>query len=171
MNIILETERLILREFVLSDTDFIIQLLNSPGWLAFIGDRHVTSEEQATNYLVNGPLKSYKQNGFGLSMVELINERIPIGMCGILKRDELESPDIGFAFLPEYSGHGYAYEITSALIKFARERLELKQLFAITVPANERSIRLLQKTGFTYRKKHISVNTKEELFLFSLNPL
>jgi RimJ/RimL family protein N-acetyltransferase len=95
---ILETKRLRLREFTLEDTAFILDLLNSPGWLRYIGDRGVKTEEQAKNYLLNGPIKSYTKNGYGLSMVERKDDNKPIGMCGIIKRDTLENPDIGFAF-------------------------------------------------------------------------
>src|SRR5215210_8708442 len=102
MNYILETDRLRLRQFTLQDTSFIIELLNSPGWLKFIGDRNVKSEPQARNYLENGPLKSYQEYGYGLSMVERKTDNQAIGMCGILKRQTLEHPDIGFAFLPRF---------------------------------------------------------------------
>ena len=102
---ILRTERLQLRRFCFDDSEFIISLLNSEGWLKYIGDRNVKTKEQAENYLKNGPLKSYEQNGFGLSMVETRNGK-PIGMCGLIKRNYLEHPDIGFAFLPEFSSMG-----------------------------------------------------------------
>jgi RimJ/RimL family protein N-acetyltransferase len=166
MNVILETERIRLREFNLTDTDFIINLLNSPGWLQYIGDRNVRTKEDAIQYLQNGPIKSYKQNGFGLSMVELKNGQQPVGMCGLLKRDTLEHPDIGFAFLPEQHGQGYAFEIAKATISFAREKLNIEKLLAITLPSNLSSIKLLKKLGFSYVKPfHLN---QEELLLYSL---
>src|SRR4051812_36511329 len=91
--IILQTERLVLRHLTVNDTDFIIELLNSPGWIEFIGNRNVRTKEQAESYLLNGPMKSYRENGFGLYLAELKHNKIPIGMCGLLKRDYLESPD------------------------------------------------------------------------------
>src|SRR5690348_11717563 len=100
MKKILETERLVLREFDLDDTPFIIELLNSPGWLKYIGDRHVKTDDDAKRYLQNGPMKSYADNGFGLCMV-MLTDGTPVGMCGIINRADLEHPDIGFAFLPE----------------------------------------------------------------------
>ena len=118
--IVLESARLILREFTLDDTAFIIELVNTPGWLEFIGDRNVKTEEQARSYLQNGPLKSYKENGFGLTMVQLKTEKTPIGMCGILKRDNLDNPDIGFVFLTKFMGKGYAFEIANAKLIFAK---------------------------------------------------
>src|SRR4051812_34087354 len=106
MNCILETKRLILREFNIHDTKFIIELVNSPGWIQNIGDRNIKTEEQATEYLQSGPLASYKQKGYGLYLVELKNDKTAIGMCGILKRDNMEYPEIGFAFLPAFMGKG-----------------------------------------------------------------
>ena len=97
----IESERLFLRPLTLEDDEFILQLLNTDGFIKYIGDRNVKTIEQAKNYLLNGPLKSYETNGFGLSLVELKTGRTPIGMCGLLKRDYLDHPDIGFAFLPD----------------------------------------------------------------------
>src|SRR5688572_4300133 len=111
MAYVLETARLRLREFTLEDTPFIIALLNSPGWLQFIGDRNVRTPEQARGYLEHGPFKSYRENGYGLCLVEQKESGNPVGMCGVLKRDTLDSPDIGFAFLPGFQGQGYALEI------------------------------------------------------------
>lgn len=162
---ILQTDRLILREFNLADTGFIIELLNSPGWIEFIGDRNVKTEEQAVNYLENGPLKSYRQNGFGLSMVEL-KDGTPVGMCGILKRAELDTPDIGFAFLPEHSGKGYAYEVANATLLYAKDKFRLEKIAAITIASNERSILLLKKLGFSHSGVFVFPGTTEELLLF-----
>ena len=165
MNYILETERLLLRQFSITDTTFIIELVNSPGWLAFIGDRNIKTEKEAVEYLRNGPLKSYEVNGFGLSLVEMKNDMTPIGMCGILKRDSLENPDIGFAFLPEYMGRGFAFEIANATMTYAKNILKLPVILAITVPGNKRSIKLLEKMGLKF-SRIISQNIDEQLMLF-----
>jgi RimJ/RimL family protein N-acetyltransferase len=164
---ILETKRLRLREFTLEDTAFILDLLNSPGWLRYIGDRGVKTEEQAKNYLLNGPIKSYTKNGYGLSMVERKDDNKPIGMCGIIKRDTLENPDIGFAFLPEFSGKGYAFEIAEATLKHAKENLNILKVSAITMVDNSRSIKLLKKLGLRYAGPFIFPDTGEELLLYS----
>ena len=163
---ILETERLILRQFELTDAKFIVELVNTPGWLEFIGDRNIRTEEAAIHYLQNGPIKSYKENGFGLSMVEL-KDGTPIGMCGILRRDTLESPDIGFSFLPAFMEMGYAFEIANATINYAKDKLNLKTILAITVPTNKRSIRLLEKIGLKFIKIIYTTVDNEELMLFS----
>jgi len=163
---VLETERLRLRQFHLGDSPFIIELLNSPDWLEFIGDRNVKTKEQAENYLKNGPMKSYEQNGFGLSMVET-RDGVSIGMCGILRRDTLEHPDLGFAFLPEYISKGYGFEIGSAVLTYAKNDLKFSTILAITLPANTKSIKLLEKIGFTYVKNFRADSTSEELLLYS----
>lgn len=167
MEPILETQRLRLRTFNLGDTKFIIDLLNSPGWLQFIGDRNVKTEEQALTYLQNGPLKSYEQNGFGLSMVEKKEDATPVGMCGIIKRDNLDNPDIGFAFLPEFNGKGYGYEIASATLAYAKDQLNLPVISAIVMAENTRSIKLLEKIGLKFIKHFTFPNGTEELLLYS----
>src|SRR5688572_16453495 len=145
MNQAFETERLILREFTLDDTEFIIKLLNTEGWLKYIGERNVKNPEQAIKYLQEGPLKSYATNGFGLWMVEQKSDSIPVGMCGLLKRNYLPNPDIGFAFLPEFNGLGYAYEAAAATMNYARDVLKITVIDAITLEENTRSIKLLEK--------------------------
>ena len=167
MNYILETDRLLLREFTLADTKFIIELVNSEGWLKFIGDRNIKTEEQALQYLKNGPLKSYEINGFGLYLVEMKSDKTAIGMCGIIKRDTLKHPDIGFAFLPEFTGTGFAFEMANATMLFAKNVLKLQTVFAITVTANKRSISLLEKIGLKFKKMIDSQNNNEQLMLFS----
>lgn len=167
MNYILETERLTLRQFTVGDTKFIIELVNSPGWIENIGDRNIKTDEDAREYLKSGPLKSYEVNGFGLSLVEIKNDGTPIGMCGLLKRDNLENPDIGFAFLPSFTGRGFAYEMAHATMTFARDTLKLPVIFAITVPANKASIKLLEKIGLRFIKTLTLSDNNKDLLLFS----
>lgn len=166
MSYILETARLRLREFTIDDTKFIIELLNSPGWLKYIGNRNVTTEEQAKTYLENGPLKSYIENGFGLWLVEKKDDDIAIGMCGIIKRDILDHPDIGFAFLPYFNGKGYAYEIASQTLIYAKDKLNISKIAAITVADNGKSIKLLEKTGFIFTRT-ICLPDGKEVLLYS----
>lgn len=165
-NLILETSRLALREFKTSDADFIIQLVNTPKWIKFIGDRNIKSREDAFGYLENGPFKSYAENGFGLWLVELKASKIPIGMCGLLKRETLQNVDIGFALVPEFFNKGYAHEIASATLDYAKNGLNLKDIIAITNPKNKASIKLLDKIGLSFQKS-ITSETKENLLLLS----
>lgn len=167
MNYFLETGRLRLREFTLEDTGFIIELLNSPGWLQFIGDRRVQTKEQAMDYLQSGPLKSYRENGFGLSLVEGKESGVPMGMCGIIWRENLDTPDIGFAFLPAYEGKGYAFEMAGATLAYAKDVLGLATVAAITLPHNTRSIRLLEKLGLTFVKMFSFPGSEEQLLLYA----
>jgi len=167
MKSFLETDRLFLRQFDLSDAGFILQLLNTQGWLEFIGDRNVIKEEDAEAYLLNGPIKSYQTNGFGLSLVSLKDGEVPIGACGLLKRDYLDDADIGFAFLPEFIGKGYGYESASAIMSYAKNELNISRVLAITVPYNVASIKLLEKIGFRYEKIFKMPDDDEELFLYS----
>ncbi|MEI6410635.1 MAG: GNAT family N-acetyltransferase [Bacteroidota bacterium] len=166
MRHILETERLQLRELTHADAAFIIDLLNSPGWLAFIGDRNVHNEAQAIGYMENGPIKSYAQNGYGLFMVMLKESQTPIGICGIINRDILAHPDIGFALLPEYAGQGYAFEMANATLKYAKETLNLPKILAIVLPNNPHSIRLLEKIGLKQEGVFVYPDSEEELLMY-----
>ena len=168
MSYILETERLSLRKFILKDASFIVELVNSPGWIEFIGDRNIRTEEDAKAYLESGPLKSYEQNGFGLSMVELRNAKTSIGMCGILKRDNLEQPEIGFAFLPAFTSKGFAFEMANAVMTYARQKLSLPVVSAIVVPNNGASIRLLEKIGMKFIKSFSFPGENEVLWFYSI---
>ena len=148
----LETDRLILRHFNPDDAPFILALLNEPSFLRYIGDKKVRTLDDARQYISNGPIATYAQHGFGLYQVELKEAHTPIGMCGLLKREELPHPDIGFAFLPDFWNKGFAYEAATAVLTEARERLQLDRILAIVNPDNEASIRLLEKLGFNFEQ-------------------
>jgi RimJ/RimL family protein N-acetyltransferase len=144
------------------------RLVNEPSWLEFIGDRGVRSEADAREYLRAGALASYDRHGFGLWAVEIRGGVSPIGMCGLVKRDFLEDVDLGFAFLPEFWGKGYAREAAAAVIDLARRELGMRRLVAITVTDNRRSIDLLGKLGFTFEKAVEHPGDHGEVLLFSL---
>jgi RimJ/RimL family protein N-acetyltransferase len=149
---ILNTERLFLRELTLDDAPFILTLLNEPSFLLYINDKNVRSLEDARQYMLNGPMASYKRNGFGLYLVELKESAVPIGLCGLLKRDELPDADIGFAFLPDFWNKGFAFESANAVMNDARERLGLNRVLAIVQPDNNASIKLLEKLGMRFER-------------------
>ncbi len=169
MPIILETKRLILRHFTLADAPFMLELLNSPTWLQYIGDRNVRNIEEAENYLRNGALKSYTENGFGFYAVveksETLNQ-VPIGLCGLVKRETLPDIDIGFAFLPDLIGKGYGYEAASATLDYALNVLKIKRLVAIVNAENVKSIGLVKKIGMTFEQMITQGNEEKELMLF-----
>jgi RimJ/RimL family protein N-acetyltransferase len=146
--IVLETDRLRLRHLEAGDAPFIVELLNDPDWLRYIGDRGVRNEEQAVAYIENGPARSYAEHGFGLYLTELKAGGAPIGLCGLIKRDFLAHVDLGFAFLPHFRGAGYAFEAAAGVLHHADTTLGLRRIVAITALDNERSAQLLQKLGF-----------------------
>jgi RimJ/RimL family protein N-acetyltransferase len=144
---VLKTERLTLRRLTTDDAAFIFRLVNEPSWLRFIGDKGVKTLDDAREYIRTGPIASYERFGFGLYLAELKGSGQPIGMCGLLKRDALEHPDIGFALLPEFWGQGYAYESAAAVMAFGKDVLGLDRILAVTNPDNYSSMRLLEKLG------------------------
>lgn len=147
---VLTTERLGLDRFTLDDATFALELLNEPAFLRFIGDKRVRTLDDARAYLENGPLASYRRNGHGLLCVRLLESRAPIGMCGLLRRDAVPDPDIGFAFLPAYQGRGYALEASQAVLDHGRGALNFSRIVAYTAVDNERSIRLLERLGLAF---------------------
>lgn len=148
----LETERLILRPMNEEDAEFILELLNEPSFIQNIGDRHVRTIDDARSYIVNGPIASYEKNGFGLGLVVLKETGESIGMCGLIRRKGLDDVDIGYALLPRFWFKGYAVEAAQAVKAYAKDVIGLKRLVAITDPANEGSIRVLEKIGLRYEK-------------------
>jgi len=148
----IRTARLQLREMGEDDAAFIVVLLNQPSFIRFIGDRGVRTESDARRYICNGPVASYRSHGFGLYLVELTEMQIPIGICGLLKRDELDDPDIGFALAEPFHANGYAFEAAAAVIEHSRNQLGIDRIGAITLADNTASIRLLQKIGMNYQR-------------------
>jgi [ribosomal protein S5]-alanine N-acetyltransferase len=149
---ILETERLLLRKLTTDDVEFIFELLNEPSFIRNIGDRHIRTLDDACAYILNGPVKSYEKNGFGLCLIVLKETNESIGMCGLIRRENLEDVDIGYALLPRYWSKGYAVEAARATKTYAKDVVGLKRIVAIVDPANEASIRVLEKLGLRYEK-------------------
>jgi RimJ/RimL family protein N-acetyltransferase len=149
---ILETERLLLRQFSNEDADFILELLNEPSFIQNIGDRNVRTLEDARAYISNGPVASYRKHGFGLYLVVLKETGESAGMCGLIRREGLEDVDIGYAFLPRFWSRGYAVEAAQAVKTYAKEVVGLTRMVAITDPANQGSIRVLEKLGLRFEK-------------------
>ena len=165
--IVLETERLILRKLSTDDAEFVLELLNEPSFLRYIGDRGVRNLEEAKQYILNRLVTSYERNGFGLYLVELRESRIPIGISGLVKRDTLPDPDIGFAYLPAYWSKGYAVESAAAVMNYAREVLGLTRIVAITSLDNEASAKLLGKIGLRFERLIKLSEDAEEVKLFT----
>ena len=150
--IVLETRRLLLRRVDTDDAPFILELLNEPSFVEFIGDKGVRNLDDARNYILNGPVASYERFGFGLYLVQLKSDGAPIGMCGLLKRDSLPDVDVGYALRPGYWKQGYAFEAASAVLAHGREVFGLRRIVAITSPDNVGSRTLLEKLGLRYEQ-------------------
>jgi [ribosomal protein S5]-alanine N-acetyltransferase len=163
----IRTARLRLRELAAGDAPFVLALLNEPSFIQYIGDRAVRTLEEARTYIASGPVASYAQHGFGLYLVELAADGAPIGICGILRREALPDPDLGFAFVPAYWKQGYAFEAAGAIQAHAHVTLGIRRLLAVTNPSNEPSIRLLEKLGFRFEGMTQLTDGGAELKLFA----
>jgi RimJ/RimL family protein N-acetyltransferase len=164
--IILATDRLALREFTPADAEFLMELVVTPGWLEFIGDKNFQTAADAIQFIESVLISSYNKFGFGSWLVELKNTKQPIGLCGLVKRDSLENVDLGFALLPNYTKLGYGYEIASATLKHAHDKLKIDHVVAITDAHNTSSINLLNKLGMTF-KSNITLPVDDHVMLFS----
>lgn len=155
-----------------ADTDaaFVFELLNSPKFIQYIGDRGVRSVAEASDFIENRYRQSYRDHGFGLYTVELKTDGTPIGICGFVRRETLPGPDIGFAFLPEFEGKGYGYESAAAMMTFGRKKLGFHGILAITSMDNDASIGLLTKLGFTFERV-IESPVGDSIRLFSNHPI
>lgn len=164
---VLETERLNIRWITLEDAAFVVEILNSKGWLANIGDRMVRTIKDAEDYISNKMIGDYQRVGFGMYVLSLKETNRLIGMSGFVDRPGLEGIDLGFALLDEYHGMGFAYEANRSLVDFAKE-LDIKLLKAITLPSNLASRKLLEKLDFKLIKKFYMENDPELLCLYEL---
>jgi len=147
--------RLSLREATAEDAGFMLRLLTEPSWSRFIRSHDVDSESAARTYLQDRIIPGYG-TGLGFWVVELQKTATPIGICGLIKRDYLVQPDLGFALLEQYWGQGYAREASEAVISYARKDLGLTELIAISSPDNTSSHGLLERLGFQHEGESIS---------------
>lgn len=166
MAYVIETERLQLREFTLADAPYMLRQLNEPSFIENIADRGVRSLQQAEAYLQNGALASYENAGFGFwAVTEKISSQI-IGMCGLVKRNNLEHVDLGYAFLPEFFGYGYAFEATQACLQAAKNKFHMQELLAIVNAENVPSRKLLEKLGFQFQRMMAMYENEPELCVY-----
>lgn len=150
MHFVSQSRRIILRELTADDAAFILELVNDPDWLRFIGDREIGDLAAARRYIIDGPVISYREHGFGLWAMTLRDSGTAIGLCGFLKREELDEADLGYALLPAYRHQGYALESCRTALEYGASALAQSQVLAIVSPDNQRSIRLLEKLGFVF---------------------
>ncbi len=165
----IETSRLSLREVSGADAGFIFALMNEPAYLQHIGDRGVRTPEDASAYIRDKFTASYARFGYGLLLAELRGSRQPVGICGFVRRETLEHPDVGFAFRREYWGRGLAHEAAAAVLHDGFSRLGLTTILGVTSPANESSIRLLKKLGLRYQRMLRVPPREDESMIFSID--
>ena len=151
-SIVLQTQRLTLRELHDGDCGFIIELLNDPGWLRFIGNKLVHSQAAALTYIGKAQ-RMYREKGFGLWVVERREDGEALGLCGLIKRDTLHDVDLGFGFLTRHHGKGYGRESAAAVLEHGQRVIGLRRIVAITSPDNVASSGLLEKLGFAFERK------------------
>jgi ribosomal-protein-alanine N-acetyltransferase len=164
---VIETERLTLREVSEADADFVLELLNDPDFIRNIGDRGVRTREAAARYIAERFVESYRRHGFGLWLVETKDGRVPTGVCGLVKREQLPGVDVGYAFLPPFRSKGYAHESASAVLAYARDVIGLERLYAVVNPDNAGSIRVLEKLGMGFERMVRLSPAEPEIKLFS----
>ena len=149
---VLETERLILRRIATDDAEVILELLNEPAFIRFVADRQVRTTAQAAEFIAAKMLPSYAEFGFGFYLVELKESRIPVGICGLIKRETLDDVDVGFSILERFWRNGYAYEAAQAVMEYGKRVLGLPRIVGVTAPDNESSTKLLEKLGLRFEK-------------------
>ncbi len=150
MRPVLDTPRLSLRHLSPDDSAFLVELMNEAPYIDNIGDRGVRTVADAGRYIEEKYTASYVRHGFGLYLVELTEGTTPVGICGLVKRESLEHPDLGFAYLSRFWSRGYATEAARATLRYARESLLLPHVYGLVAPKNARSIRLLEQVGMRY---------------------
>ena len=161
------TARLRLTEFTEADAAFALALLNEPDFHRYIGDKGVRTIAEAERYLREGPLASYAKHGHGLWRVALRATDEPVGMCGLIRRDYLDAPDIGFAYLARHCGKGYGYEAGATTLAYGRDTLSLRRVLGITQPDNAPSIALLRKLGLREEGTLVAPGDGKNLLVFS----
>lgn len=150
IKILISTNRLQMREFETGDAEFLFSLMTSPGYIRYIGDRNLNSVADAKRYIAQRVAPAYVENGFGMWLVQEAAGGKPVGTCGLVNRELIVDVDLGYAFLPEASGQGYATEAAAAVLEYASIRLGLDKVVAITALENPGSIRVLEKLGYQF---------------------
>jgi [ribosomal protein S5]-alanine N-acetyltransferase len=157
------TDRLTLKRLAPNDNAFIFELLNTKGWIQFIGNRNIETMDDADKYIqkiMNNPNVVYW-------VVQLKETRANIGLITFIKRDYLDHHDIGFAFLPKHANNGYAFEAAKTVLTDLLKVDQHQTIVATTLPNNAQSIKLLEKLGLQFVK--IFENENEALCLFAIH--
>lgn len=158
-----KTERLLIRPIDKDDAAFILELMNTPLWIKNIGDRNVKTVKEAENYIKEKALPQLEKYGYGNNVIVRTKDQTKLGTCGLYHREDREDPDIGFAFLPNFIGKGYAFEAAQRLMIAAKESYGLSELSAYTLDTNLASKKLLERLGFSAKGLSRLPNNEEEL--------
>ena len=164
---VLQTDRLLLEPLLESDAGLMLEVWNDPAFIRHVGDRGIRTLDEATRVLREGALKQWEELGYGPYRVSLGGGEA-IGICGLLKRPNLDDPDIGYALLEPFRGHGYASEAARAVRDHARDSMGLQKILAIVSPEHGRSIRLLEKLGMMKKGSIRMPDEDEDIFLFEM---
>ncbi len=149
---VLETARLVLRSIEKSDAPLVLELLNDPAFIRFVADRGLRTEADAANYIAEKMLPSFEKFGFGFYVAGLKETGMPVGMCGLIKRETLEDVDIGFSIRREFWRRGFGYEAAAGVMKYGCDMLGLPRVVGIVSPENTNSISVLKKLGLRFEK-------------------
>lgn len=148
----IETGRLVLRPFTLDDAEAWLPLISLPEIIRYTGDTPAGSVDEARELLRTRPLRDYEQYGFGrLAVVEKASGRL-VGFCGFKYVVELGEVDIGYRFLPDCWGKGYATESAGALMRDGRRELKIRRVVGTVHPDNPASGRVLEKLGLRFER-------------------
>ena len=150
----LESSRLLLRWLTPDDADLLLAIWNDPAFVKYVGDRGIRSIDEARKAMRAGVLRLYEDYGYGPFRVGLKGNDTPVGICGLFRRDGLDVPDLGYSTLPEYCGHGYAFEAARTVLEYAANELRIERVIAIISPENAASIGLIGKLGFEFERMH-----------------
>lgn len=164
----MQTERLFLRWITEDDADLMLAVWNDPDFIRHVGDRGIRTVEESRQVVRERILQHYAEHGYGPYRVACLDTDQAMGICGLFKRENLEYPDIGYGFLPEFRGHGYAVEAAQAVLDHARGPMKLPQLLAIVTPENIRSTRLLEKLGMQVEGKVRMPGEDEDILLYGI---
>ena len=163
-----QTERTSIRHIELSDADFILRLVHSPGWIKYIGKRDLADVSAAETYIQEGFCDVRAENGFTYYLISDL-QGVKLGVAGFLKKDFLDNPDFGFAFLPQFHGKGLAFESCHKILNYGLSEFSFSRLDAVTMHSNKSSVALLEKLGFVYIDDIYEPEKKECLRLYRLN--
>jgi len=165
----IRTERLQLRWITLDDADLMLAVWNDPDFIRHVMDRGIRTLDESSQALREGVLKHYDEHGYGPYRVSRMDTDEAMGICGLFKRENLEYPDIGYGFLPEYCGHGYAIEAARAVLDHARNEMKLDKLAAIVSEQNTRSTHLLKKLGMQAEGTVRMPGEDEDILLYGIS--